>query len=317
MNRVCRNVWLRLAAASIITWAAGISGCASSKRNLTLRENPRTAYAEATDLLNRGKCIEAREMLRLLSLEHAGVPYIDSIVFDLARAYTCERDYVLAQLEFERVVNNYPTSALVDDAAFGLAQAQFRQAPGNPGLDQQEAERAVASLRDFIAIYPRSDRRRQADSMLQMMSERLARKTFDNGRLYLRLDADSAAMVYFQKLWDDYTQSPYAARALWLLADKARKKEQWDLAIQRYEQLIAVYPDAIEVERARVFLDRIKSARAQEIYRDAETARGNGDLKAALSLYEDLLVRYPEDLHVGEARQRAQEIRTALAEQSP
>lgn len=317
MIKLRRNSWPLLLAASILAGSAGLSGCASSRQGLAVRENPRAAYTEASLLLKNGKCVEARETLRLLSLEQAGVTYIDSIVYDLARAYACEQDYVLAQVEFERVINNYPTSSLVDDAAFGLALAQFRMAPRNPGLDQQEAERAVASLKDFIAIYPRSDQRRQADSILQLMNERLARKTFDNGRLYLRLGADSSAMIYFQKLWDDYTQSPYAARALWLLADQARKQEKWEQAIQRYEQLIAVYPEAIEVKQARMFLHRIKSARAREILRDAEIAHQSGDLRTALALYEDLLERYPEDLHVGEARQKAQELRQALAPVNP
>jgi outer membrane protein assembly factor BamD len=288
-------------------------GCGASKRGLTLNEDPRIDYSKARRLLDEGKCTDAREILRMLSLEKAGVTYIDSIVYDLARAYTCEGDHALAKVEYERVVNSYPQSALVDDAAFGLAMSQYRQAPRNPGLDQQDTERAGASLKDFIAIYPRSDRRREADSVLSIINGRLAHKTFDSGRLYLKLGADSAAMIYFQKLWDEYTQSPYAARALWLLADKARKDEDWDLAIKRYEQLIAVYPNAIEVPRARVFLERIRSARAHNLFHDAEEARANGDWKSALDLYQQLVTDYPEDRHVGEARQKAEEMRRALA----
>jgi outer membrane protein assembly factor BamD (BamD/ComL family) len=238
-------------------------------------------------------------------------------VYDLARAYTCEQDYTLAKLEFERVVNSYPQSTLVDDAAFGLAMSQYRQAPRNPGLDQQETERAKGSLEDFIAIYPRSERRKQADSVLTIIEGRLARKTFENGRLYLKLGADSAAMLYFQELWDEYTRSPYAPRALWLLADKARQEEKWELAIKRYEQLIAVYPDAIEVPRARMFLERIKTARGEDLFRDAERARTSGSAQAALDLYGQLVDRFPGDPHAEEARRRIEELRREVAGENP
>jgi outer membrane protein assembly factor BamD len=294
-----------------------MAACGSTRPAHRVQGNPRAAYDWALERLERDKCLDARETLRLLSLEQAGVPYIDSIVYHLARSYLCEGDYTLAQLEFERVVNNYPSSAVVDDAAFGLAYAQFKQAPGNPGLDQQEAQRAIGTLKDFIAIYPRSDRRTEAEALLREMRERLARKAFDTGRLYLKLEADSAALIYFQKLWDEYTESPYAARALWLLAEKARKSEQWELAIQRFDQLIRVYPDAIEVERARFFLERIKSERARDLWKQAEASRRAGDLEVALARYEEFLLRYPENIHVGEARQKSESIRTELATDEP
>ncbi len=291
--------------------------CGSTRPTQRIQENPREAYTWALDRLTQGKCLDARETLRLLSLEQAGVPYIDSIVYHLAESYMCEGDYALAQLEFERVVNNYPSSLVVDDAAFGLAYSQFKQAPGNPGLDQQEAIRSIQTLRDFIAIYPLSDRRKDAEALLSDMRERLARKTFDTGRLYLKLAADSAALIYFQQLWDEYTESPYAARALWLLAEKARKAEAWDLAIQRYDQLIQVYPNAIEIERARFFLERIRSERATELWKEAETLRRSGQLKDALARYEEFLVRYPSDMHVGEARQKSDKIRGELTAGDP
>ena len=289
--------------------AGALWSCGSSRPPVTGTVDPRVSYDEARDKLARRKCMDAREIFRRLSLEHSGVTYIDSIVYNLAEAYMCEEDYILAQLEYERVINNYPSSALLDDAAFGLAYAQFKQAPRTTGLDQTQAENAVRSMQDFIALYPRSDQRARADSLLRLMRNRLAKKTFDAGRLYLKLEADSAAMIYFQKLWDDYTESPYAARALWLLAEQARQREQWDLAIKRYEQLIQVYPNAIEVERAKVFLQRIQAQQANLLWKQAEEARQAGRLDEALGLYEKFLVTYPDDSHVGQARQQLETIR--------
>jgi len=307
--------WLRgLTAAALL---AVLAACSSTKPARLAAEDPRLAYEKAKEQLARGKCFNAKEQLRLLSLEQAGVSYIDSIVYDLARAYACDGDWELAQAEYQRVVNDYPASALVDDAAFGMAYAQFRLAPGSPGLDQGDAEKAVRSMHDFIDIYPRSDRRNQADSLLQLMENRLARKTFDNGRLYLKLGADSSAMIYFQKLWDDYTESPYAARALWLLAEDARKNEDWATAIQRYRQLILVYPDAIEVERAKVFLQRIEDEQADRLRDQAEDAREGGRLEEALDLYQKILSEYPDYRQASEIQTQIETIRRSLADGSP
>jgi outer membrane protein assembly factor BamD len=289
------------------------AGCAATKPNKRVREDPRAAYVWAVERIDQGKCLQASETLRLLSLEQTGVPYVDSIFYHLARAYACMGDHALAQVEYERVVNQYPSSALVDDAAFGLAHAQFMQAPKNPGLDQQEAEKAVASLEDFLAIYPLSDRRSEANALLQEMKNRLAKKAFDSGRLYLKLQADSSAMIYFQQLWDDFTQSPYAARALWLLAEKERKRENWEGAIQRYEQLISVYPDAVEVPQSKLVLERMKTDQAKRLHEEAHRAHDRGDLDLAASRYEALLAQFPNYVKTPEVKQDLEKVRSELA----
>lgn len=306
------GVTARSAALGILILA---SGCAATKPSKRVQEDPRGAYTWALERIDLGKCLQASETLRLLSLEQAGVTYVDSITYHLARAYACLGDHALAQVEFERVVNNYPSSALVDDAAFGLAYAQFKQAPENPGLDQQEAERAVRTLEDFIAIYPLSDRRKEAQALLADMKSRLAKKAFDTGRLYLKLAADSSAMIYFQQLWDNYTESPYAARALWLLAEKERKRQNWGGAIQRYEQLIGVYPEAVEVEKCKVLLERIKTGQARQLHQDAQRARDRGDLGLAVTRYESLLSEFPNYARTPEAKLELEKVRSEMAAQ--
>lgn len=292
-----------------------VLGCASSKPNKRVREDPRGAYTWALERIHDGKCLHASETLRILALEQTGVTYVDSIVYYLAQAYACLGDHALAQVEYQRVVNQYPSSALVDDAAFGLAYAQFMQAPKNPGLDQQLAEHSVESLEDFIAIYPLSDRRAEAQALLTDMKNRLAKKAFDSGRLYLKLHADSSAMIYFQQLWDEYTQSPYAARALWLLAEKERHRENWEGAIQRYEQLIAVYPDAVEVDQSKMLLERIKTDQAKKMHEDADRARDRGDLDMAVSKYEALLQQFPNYVKAPDIERDLADLRSELAAQ--
>lgn len=300
-------------AGGVVLCSVLVFGCASTKPDKRVREDPRGAYTESLERLNDNKCLRASETLRLLSLEQTGVPYVDSIVYHLARAYTCLGDHALAQVEYQRVVNQYPSSALVDDAAFGLAYAQFMQAPKNPGLDQQLAEKSIASLEDFIAIYPLSDRRQEALALLADMKNRLAKKAFDSGRLYLKLHADSSAMIYFQQLWDEYTESPYAARALWLLAEKERNRENWEGAVQRYEQLIAVYPDAVEVEQSKILLERIKSDQAKEMHKQADKARERGELDLAVTRYEALLGQFPNYAKSPEVREDLEQVRHELA----
>jgi len=291
----------------------GVLGCASSAPSKRVAEDPRQAYEWAVKRIDGGKCLKAQETLRLISLEHGGTTYVDSIIYHLARSYMCLHDYALAQIEYERVVNNYPTSGLVDDAAFGLAYAQFKQAPRNPGNDQTEAEQAVRTLREFLAIYPLSNRKEEAEELLAEMEARLARKNFDTGVLYLKLGADSSAMIYFQRVWDEYTQTPYAARALWLLAERARKQENWDLAVQRYEQLIAVYSDAIEIRQAESLLRRIKADQAKRRYDQAKQARKEGHLMLAQELCEDILEKYPDYKKAKDVRKLLEELRAERA----
>jgi len=306
-----RRAQVVVGVALLATWF--VSGCASTKPNKRVREDPRGAYTWALERIQDGKCLNASETLRLLSLEQTGVPYVDSIVYYLAQAYACLGDHDLAQVEYQRVVNQYPSSALVDDAAFGMAYAQFMQAPKNPGLDQQLAEHSIASLEDFIAIYPLSDRRKEALALLSDMKNRLAKKAFDSGRLYLKLHADSSAMIYFQQLWDEYTESPYAARALWLLAEKERHRENWEGAIQRYEQLIAVYPEAVEVDQSKMLLERIKTDQAKKMHQEADRARERGDLDLAVSKYEALLGQFPNYAKTPEVKKDLEGVQLELA----
>jgi tetratricopeptide (TPR) repeat protein len=65
--------------------------------------------------------------------------------------------------------------------------------------------------------------------------DRLAKKDFSIGRLYLKMGDYEAARIYLQGVIDDYAESNYGAEALYLFARSLEKEKKFAEAKSKYE----------------------------------------------------------------------------------
>ncbi len=143
-------------------------------------------------------------------LENA--PFSESapaVQFSLAEAYIGQKDYYSAKFELKKVIEDYPSSQLVDDAAYKLGYVNFLESEGLE-YDQTATEEAVVYFRRFIHNFPSSPKVGDARDYIRLLRERIAASLFRKGEFYYNIRANKAANIQFKSVINKYPDTKYA-----------------------------------------------------------------------------------------------------------
>jgi outer membrane protein assembly factor BamD len=95
--------------------------------------------------------------------------------FEIASLYLKMSDYQAAVTTFNNLLKEYPDTKFREDAMFGLIEANYRYASKSILSKQEERyQSAIESYDRYIANFPESDRRKQADVMYEKAKEALS-----------------------------------------------------------------------------------------------------------------------------------------------
>lgn len=214
-------------------------------------------YRQAMKEYHKKNYLRAIDGFQKVVFNFSGASMVDSAQYYLGMSQYHLDEYYLAATEFERVVNNYPGSPFVDNAQYMTGLCYFKAAPKHYGLDQAELKRAIQAFEDFIIDYPESELIDDARETMAIALDKLARKRYENGRLYLRLGNYQAAGLYFQTVIDEHTDTDWAARALYYQGEIDFKQEKYEQARNKFKSFLVVYPDHDFSEKAGRMLVKI------------------------------------------------------------
>jgi outer membrane protein assembly factor BamD len=233
-------------------------GCAGGIPSIP--SSPEAILQKGDAYFARKRYFQAHELYKAFLLRYPGEDRSDYAQFKLAESLYAGEDYALAAVEYHIVVSNYGYSEYVDDGYFKEALCYNHQAL-KPPLDQTKREDALERLERFITVFPRSPLVPEAQEHIETIREKLAEKAFKNAWFYLKKKRSRSAMIYFDKIIEDYPNNKYWARALFYKGTILVRRGETDEAIRLFSQVIA-YPDQVEVkEMARKELARLRDSK--------------------------------------------------------
>ncbi len=251
--------------------------------NLTARQ----LYQKGIELYEKEKYTEAVEYFQLIVYNHPGEAIVDTAQYYLALSYFGNKEYPLAQVEFNRLIVNYPSSVYVVNAQFMKAVCYFEGAPRNYGLDQTDLFEAIKLFEDFIIDHPESDLAADARKYSLLARTRLAHKYYENGIVYMRINAFTAAKKYFQIVIDDYTDTEYAPKAAFHIAETELHLKNYEEAIRQFDNFTLVFPD-------HEWSDKAVKKRIEATFKVGEMKFEKGEFTTARELFDEYVKRCPE-----------------------
>jgi outer membrane protein assembly factor BamD len=257
----------------------------------------------------KGKYRRAIEMFQQIVYNYPGDPVVDTAQYYLGLAYYGTKDYGLAEVEFNRLTTNYPSSVYFEQAMFMKAVSKFDQAPRHYGLDQTELTDAIQQFEDFIIDFPESELLPEVRRYLLQARTRLARKYYESGVVYIRLAAYEAAKTYFQWVIDDFTETEFGPKAAYRYAEMEFKLGHFDEAKERFKNFLTVFPDHEWAEKTMT--QAIESA-----FRSGEKAFQNGDYALARRKLEAFQSEFPDNGWTEKADEYLEEITRLTREKS-
>ena len=122
-----------------------------------------------------------------------------------------------ARESFEAVLQNFPTSQLVDDSAFMLGIVDSAAAV-EADYDQTSTDRAIASFRNYIREFPTADRVGDAQQHIRALRDRKAQSLYDQAYYYDYSGHAKSAIMHYELLVSEYPDTDCADKAKMRLA---------------------------------------------------------------------------------------------------
>jgi len=201
-----------------------------------------------------GKYLKAIEGFQKTIFNFPGATIVDTAQYYLAMSYFKNDEYELAAVEFNRLILSYPRSKFADDAQYMVGVSYIENSPGHYALDQEDLRKAIKSLQDFIIDNPDSPLIDDARDRIKEARNKLAHKAYQNGITYYKMYAYGASEVYFQYVIDEYTDTPYAAKALFKYAEALYKEHKYRESQEKFNQFVGLYPDHKLIDKVNDYL---------------------------------------------------------------
>jgi outer membrane protein assembly factor BamD len=226
----------------------------------------------------------------------------DAIVWDAATKAYSKKQWENARQYYKRIVDGFPNSEYGPGARLGLAQSYFEEGgSGNYVL-------AVASLREFLTLYPSHPR---ADFAQFLVGEAYYKQKNSPDR---DQSSTKKALAEYERLLDLYPSSPQVEKARARIREcreilarseylggwyDQKGRQAWRSAILRYEGILSDYPDYSRLDEV--------------LFRTSECLDAAGRRAEALPLLDRLLGEYPRSSYAEDATKLKEEMRQRMA----
>jgi tetratricopeptide (TPR) repeat protein len=163
--------------------------------------------------------------MRILSSEDIGIEILDQLASDYPESAMAESaikvkadhyfdngDFALAELEYARLVQQFPRSRYVRYAMLRSAEAALASFPGVE-FDDAALIEAEERYTQYLAQYGPSAEQEGIGLILQQIYAKRAEKEFSIGRYYERSRHAKAAIFYYRSTYENWPDTIAAAKA--------------------------------------------------------------------------------------------------------
>lgn len=223
-------------------------GCHSSKEleNLNAEDRYQLAKKEFDD----GDYLQAIEDFRVITLQFPGSTVADSAQFYLAQSYYHRDQFILAAAEYESLIRSMSTSKFVPQARYEIAMCYNALSPTSD-LDQKYTLKALDAFQSFIEYQPTNPLVPQAEEKIRELNTKLAKKEYDSGVIYMKMENYRAAERQFNFVLEKYHDTEYADRAHLSKIEVLVARKRFAEAMKEAERFIERYPSSPLLERVQ------------------------------------------------------------------
>ena len=176
-------------------------GCSSTlpDESLPLAEHLKIGM----DYLDEEEYAKAQEEFKFVLSLGAGTDYGDDAQFFLAESYFLNKQYMLSIAEYESLTRKMSFSPFFEKSRFRICEAYQIESPDYYN-DQSYTEKALERYQEFLNDFPNSEYGQAATESMTILRNKLAKKLYETGVLYMKMDEFEPARMSFNRVLDDY-----------------------------------------------------------------------------------------------------------------
>ena len=223
-------------------------GCAG---NIKDDDNYDSQFKEALRLLEKEKFISAQDILNTLAIRASHTDIGDNILYYLGESYFLNEEYQLAVIEYDKLIRRMGYSPLIEKARWRICECYVAMSP-KYYLDQISSEKAIEKIQEFLEDYPFSEQKESANNTVQKMRNKLGKKAYETGILYIKLGAYDSAILAFEQMLENYYDTEYVPQAHLGIIRSYSGMEKVNKVEEYYQSYRHVLPDDIAQKASEV-----------------------------------------------------------------
>lgn len=246
------------------------TGCSKEHKvykKLAIKGTVAEKDSAAVYFYNRGEYERAAFLFEELMGYYRANSRFQDMLYYLAYSRFNQKLYIEAAQYFDQFVRQFPNEPRAEECGFVLAVCYYNLALPYY-LEQAPTLKALDQFQYFIASFPSSEKIKECDTYMIDLRERLARKAFEQAKLYYKIGNYKAGVAAFEAMTADYPDSKFRQEALFLwfksavlLADNSipsKKKNRYLDALDLYRRFVDTYPQSEFMKEAQNLFDRAK-----------------------------------------------------------
>ncbi len=258
-RRLGLAAWLALVLTAVLclTLLSSLAGCGMSN------PYPKDSFQRAAFYAEKGKNLEAVTALESFVRRNP----TDSLAYEAqylkALTYMEMKEYPLAAVEFQILRKDYPTCDRIEDSFFQEGVAYFRQV-GKVERDVTGGHEARLHFLKFSQDYPQSKHMPEVVSIMQQISDIMVAKRLQQAKVFWQLKRYSAIDNTLETALEDEPGSKLLDKVMWERGRANEKLDRPDTARLMYQRLLDEYPDSPLAGKARGAMDRLDGKVVEE-----------------------------------------------------
>jgi outer membrane protein assembly factor BamD len=231
-----------------------VLGSCSEYQKVFKKEEIAPKYALGEKLFNEGEYQKAQNLFaQIVPNYRSGKPGAEKLMYMYGNTYYLLEDWNGAAYQLDRFTKAYSRSERLEEMAFKSAKSNYYLSPRS-SLDQEDTEKAILKLQNFMNTYPKSEYLKEASDLSLELNAKLEEKAYNIAKGYYNRistgtqyrDDYNAAIAVFNNFLNDYPGSKFKEKALYYKYDTAyllaknstdrKKKDRLETAVSYYNK---------------------------------------------------------------------------------
>ncbi|MFM7773885.1 MAG: outer membrane protein assembly factor BamD [Candidatus Kapaibacterium sp.] len=191
-------------------------------------KSPEEIFARALSEFKSNDLFEAQRLFDIIRLQYPTSPLVDDAQYYLAEVNFRRREYILAAYNYNYVRRAYPQSEFAKESMRKAALCYVELSPPFD-RDQKYTREAIVALTEFREVYPADSS--FADSTVATLQHKLAERDFRAAEQYRVLYAPRSALVFYGAVIDEHPTSEFCEPSLVGKAEILLKLKRYDEAL--------------------------------------------------------------------------------------
>lgn len=236
----------------IIVFSALLVSC-SGYQKLLKSTDTQKKFDKAVEYFNKENYTKASELFENLLPFVRGTDMAEDANYFLAESHYKSGDYILGGYYYGNFMTQFPNSPRIEDATYKNAYCYYLDSP-RYSLDQANTYKAIETFQRFANKYPNSPRKAECNTYIDLLREKLERKSFENAKLYYNVSEYQAAVITLNNTLKDFPDTKYREEVLFLIfksnylfAKKSiitKQAERFESVVKSYDKFIENYPES-------------------------------------------------------------------------